>query len=255
MFTRYNFYLTLTLLITLLFSCRKAEKDDFSLTISEYRELGLPEYNKIWTQDDYIDAFIVLNKLKLTNPSGLPKKNSKKSDVYFDRMTSEENFSFIKADTLSLSEKAFEIQNYSSIINELIGLYTNVLTKDQFYHEELVELYIFGLDVTQKKLDVAHKIMSSDNTDDKRLQYGYYSVQLGYLEMVLYILDNQNASSSYSDIEHQRLSEKIAESISQNKVWMRPQDADRIKQKLQFVVNNTTSEKTRDIYQKLLDTW
>lgn len=255
MLIRYNFYLSLTLLITLLFSCRKAEKDDFSLTVREYRELGLPEYNKIWTQDNYIDAFIALNKLKLKNPSALPKINSRKSAVYFKRMISEDNFSFINLDSLSLSDKAYEIQYYSSIINELIRMYTNVLNKEQYYYKELLELYIFGLNVTQKKLDLADQIMKSEDTSDQRLQYGLYSVQLGYLEMILYILDNQNTTSSYNEEDQKRLSELVSESIRNNKNWMRSQDAERLKQKLQTVVDHSSSEITRSYYKRLLETW
>ncbi len=255
MLIRYNFYLSLILLITLLFSCRKSGEEDLSLSVEEYRELGMPDYNKIWVQEDYIDAFIALNKLKLKNPSALPKIKSRKSGIYFNRMISEDNFSFINLDSLSLSDKAYEIQYYSSIINELIRMYTNVLDKEQYYYKELLELYIFGLNVTQKKLDLADQIMKSEDATDQRLQYGLYSVQLGYLEMILYILDNQNITSSYNEEDLKRLSEMVTESIRNNKNWMRSQDAERLKQKLQTVVDQSSSDITRSYYKQLLETW
>ena len=247
-------FILIVYLLTMTF-CSKSDKEDLSLSQKEYLELGLPEYNRVWTQDDYINSFIELNKLKLTNPFSLPRKNSKKSGVYFDRMLSDENFSFLYSDTLSLSEKAYQIQYYSSIQNELIRLYTNVLNRDQYYHEELVELYIFGLNVTQKKLDLANKIMNSEDERDKRMQYGLYSVQLGYLEMVLYILENHNISASYNKKDLERLSGEVSESIKNNKEWMKPNDAERLKQKLQIVADNTPSEIARNNYLELIENW
>lgn len=236
-------------------ACTDTLKEDLSLTHREYLSLGVPDNKKIWTQEDYIDAFIALNKLKLTKPSSLPRKNSKKSGVFFDRMISDENFSFLKVDTVSLSEKAYQIQYYSSIQNELITLYTNVLTKDQYYYRELIELYIFGLNVTQKKLDLADKIMRSDETADKNLQYGLYSVQLGYLEMVLYILENHNLSTSYTEKDHARLSKGVIESVKNNKDWMKPNDVEKLKEKFQMAINNTPSKIAMKNYSELIETW
>lgn len=250
-----NIYLLLFALFLLSTSCSKKSEKDLSLTLKEYRTLGVPDHNKQWSQDDYLDAFIALNKLKLTKPSCLPRKNSKRSGELFYRMISEENLSFLQVDTTSFAEKAYQIQYYSSIQNELVKLYTIVLREDQYYYQELIDLYIFGLVVTQKKLDLANRISNSKDEADKKLQYGLYSVQLGYMEMIIYILENQNISISYSDKDHERISESVVESINENKEWMSNKDADIIKQKLQMVIDNTTSEITRGYYRKLLDTW
>jgi hypothetical protein len=250
-----NYYFILWAIFLLSASCSRTIENDLSLTQQEYEALGVPSYDKIWTQEDYIDAFIALNKLKLTNPSSLPRKNSKKSGAFFVRMISDENFSFLNEDSSSLSEKAYLIQHYSSMQNELVRLYTNVLSKDQYYYQELIDIYIFGLNVTQKKLDLADRIMNSEEQADKNMQYGLYSVQLGYLEMVLYILENHNLSTSYSEEDHKKLSTSVVESVKKNKVWMKPQDAERIKKRFQMVIDNTSSEATRDNYRELIETW
>lgn len=250
-----NFYFILWSVLIISSSCSRTIEDDLSLTPQEYEALGVPSYEKIWTQDDYINAFMAFNKLKLTNPSSLPRKHSNKSGAFFDRMISEENFSFLNVDTIPLSEKAYEIQYYSRIQNELVSLYTNILTKDQYYYRELIDLYIFGLNVTQKKLDLADKIMKSEDTRDRNMQYGLYSVQLGYLEMVIYILANHNLSTSYSEEEHKKLTISVVESVKKNKVWMKPEDAEKLREKFQMVINNTTSETTRENYRELIETW
>jgi len=250
-----NYYFFLWVILIISSSCSKRVDKDLSLTRQEYLALGVPDYDNIWTQDDYIDAFTILNKLKLTKPSSLPKKDSKKSGKLFERIISDENFAFLLVDTLSLSEKAYQIQYYSSIQNELVRLYTIVLNKDQYYYQELIEIYIFGLNVTQKKLDLANKIMKSEAGEDKKMQYGLYSVQLGYMEMVLYVLENHNISTSYSKKDHEHLSKKVVESVMKNKDWMKPKDAEILKQKFQMVIDNTTSEATRENYRELLETW
>ena len=97
--------------------------------------------------------------------------------------------------------------------------------------------------------------MQSEAATDKQMQYGLYSVQLGYLEMVLYILDNHNISTSYSKKDHERLSNKVAESVRKNKKWMKTADAEILKQKFQMVIDNTASDATRQNYLDLIETW
>ncbi len=110
----------------------------------------MPDYDKIWTQMDYIDAFFVLNKIKIRKPKSLPRKNSRKSGMHFNRMLSEENFSFLESDTLSLSDKAYEIQNYSNIQGELLRFYTDMFNKDQYYHDELIDIYFWPYGIPKK---------------------------------------------------------------------------------------------------------
>lgn len=217
--------------------------------------MGMPDYKTVWTQDDYMNVFTALNRLRLTKPSSLPRKNSAKSRVYFERMLGEENFSFLQNDTLSLTEKAYRIQYYAGLPNELINIYSNGLNKDELYHQELVEFYIFGLYVSQKKLDLANKIMQSEDPKVKNLQRGLVSVQRGYMEMTLYILEKQIKSTVFTNNDLERLSNTVARSIAINKVWMSSMDADRIKQKLQEAVDNSSFQLARDNYQKIIDVW
>jgi len=215
----------------------------------------MPDYKTAWTQEDYMNAFTDLNKLRLTRPSSLPRKNSAKSGAYFDRMMSEENFSFLHEDKLSLNEKAFQIQYYASLPNALIGIYSNGLNKDDFYHEELVEFYILGLYVSQKKLDLANKIMKSEDPAVKVLQNGLSSVQIGYLEMAFYALEKQNKTTVFTEKDLGRLSSYVSNSLTINKVWMNSKDAERIKQQLQKAVDNASFPRVRETYQNVINAW
>lgn len=248
-------YIVAVFILVLVSSCNKSIPDDQSFTISEYRSLGMPDHDKIWTQTDYMDAFIALNKVKIRKPKSLPRKKSGKSGAYFQRMLSEENFSFLEVDTMSLSDKAYEIQNYSNIQAELLRYYTDMFNTDQYYRAELIDIYIFGLDVSQKKLDLADKIMKSDDAQDKSLQYGLYSVQIGYMELVLYILENHTGSIASDNKDLERLSNALIASISSNRKWMKPADGDKILKKLQSITSDISSQEVRKNYQNLIDTW
>lgn len=237
-----------------IFSC-SSSNDDLSYDADEYVTMGMPDYKTAWTQDDYMNVFTSLNRLRLTKPSSLPKKNSAKSGAYFDRMLSEENFSFLQKETSTLTEKAYQIQYYAGLPNELINIYSNGLNKDELYHQELVEFYIFGLYVSQKKLDLANKIMQSEDPSVKNLQRGLVSVQRGYMEMTLYILENQIKSTVFTKNDLERLSIIVAKSIEINKVWMGITNADRIKQKLQEAVDNSSFPLVRDNYQNIIEAW
>jgi len=62
-------YLRLILILSVsLVSCNKSNKIDHSLTLVEYQELGMPDYNSVWNMEDYSNAFYVLNTLKYQNP-------------------------------------------------------------------------------------------------------------------------------------------------------------------------------------------
>ncbi len=97
--------------------------------------------------------------------------------------------------------------------------------------------------------------MKSDNTQDQSLQYGLYSVQIGYMELVLYILENHSGTIATDEEDLERLSNLLSESISSNKEWMQPNDANKIKQKLQSVANNISTPRVKENYQCILDEW
>jgi hypothetical protein len=73
-------------------SCSLFEKDH-TLKPEAYQRLGMPDYKKVWTNDDYVSCNITLSSLKINDPLSLPRKNSRKSGPLFKRMVSEENIS------------------------------------------------------------------------------------------------------------------------------------------------------------------
>jgi len=88
-------------------------------------------------------------------------------------MTSLENMSFLQNDTIPLHEKAYIIKSFLVVQSDLVDLYTNIRMKKQYYNRELVYLYIFELNITQKMLDLGNEINESEVPADIAMQSGY----------------------------------------------------------------------------------
>ena len=54
-----NYFLLILVLPVFLGSCKKPNDTDYSLTLEEYKELGMPDYDSVWNFEDYSNAFIL----------------------------------------------------------------------------------------------------------------------------------------------------------------------------------------------------
>ncbi len=241
----------------LVFSCGK-RRPDRSLSAQEYKKYGMPDCSKPWGKDEFLDAFIALQQIKKEKPEALPRKGSWKSSECFERFISDENFYFLESDTMSLTDKAYRIQFFAGVPNALIGIYSNLFSKKQYYHDELVEFYVFGLDVIQKKLDLAYRIMKSSDAHDRKMQKGLPSVQNSFMEMTNYILRQQLEAEFLNEDDHIRLSRAVSDAIMKNLFWLKsfdPKSNDIIKGRIRQIIDQSSYAEVREIYEKVLKAW
>ena len=234
-------------------SCGTFTDKDLSLTPEEYKALQMPEHSRIWDQEDYWAAYSALLKVKNQKPYSLPRKGSTKSGKYFDCMINMENFSFLNSDTLSLKEKAYRIQPFLIIQSELADVYTNIYGEEQYYNRELIDLYLLGLSIADKMLELANRINSSENPEDKSMQSGYDAIQFSFITTVQFILEKQKNPSIYDEYDLERLSDSVVISIQRNLDWMSPADKDLIKNQVSNVIDGVSSRHIRKNYQNLID--
>ena len=233
--------------------CKRPNETDSSLTLEEYRNLGVPDENTIWSLGDYADAFNTLRELKRDQPFALPTRDSKKSGILFSRMINLDNLSFLQDETLPLHEKAHVVKVYVDVQNKFIDVYTNILMKKQYYNQELVDIYIFGLGVTQKMLYLAHKINESEVPADVRMQAGYRAIQDLYVINLTDILRIQLQTSEYPEKALELLTDSLSSSVKRNMDWFEKGDSEKIEQAIKTVVDSTSSQKIRDDYLDLLE--
>ncbi len=245
--------LYLLLIWALLFNaCSRNSEKDLSLTPEKFEQMGIPDPTQPWTYNDYLVACRLLDNLRVFQPYALPKKNSKRSGIYFQRIIHPENFSFVLDETLTLNERAYEIQKYVDIQALLITMYTDLGHPEQYYHRELIDLYIFGLTISQNMLDLGQQINESVDEEDIELQHAYNSIQEVYVKMVLFVLENQKKENLFDVEDLERITEYVSGSVNLNNHWMLPSAKIDIKNGIQEVLDNTSSTHIRNIYEILI---
>lgn len=251
----YNFKNTLALLILLTLitgSCKKISNKDLSLTVKEYQALGMPDPDKIWATQDYLKAHGTLSNLRMKDPLAFPRKHSRKSGSVFRRIINKENLTYINDTTFSLRDRALEIMNFSSLLNNLSYMYTDNIKSEQNYKEELIDIDIFELYVREKMLDLAGQIMNSKKQSDIIMQSGTGSVISGYVVLISIILGDQVKSNVYSSRDLDRLSKEVSRSIKDYLHWLGPAEKQKIGSSIRNTIDKTTSDSIKDVYRKTL---
>ncbi len=246
-----NLFLVLSIVLILFSACNKGKKDR-SLSLKELQERGIPNTNKVWTGKEYGKAYSVLMNIKTNEPYKLPRKGSEKSGEVFDRLTNRENMSFIKNDTIPLYVRAEAILRFLGTYDDIVDIYSNILMKKQYYTPELIETYLFGLDIMQEMLTLGEKINQSTNPDDVAFQEGFPAIQSFYISMLKKDLKIQLNSAEYSPEELETLCEGISASVKKNVSWLSQEQKKKLITDMQTVVDSTSSEKISAEYKKLI---
>jgi hypothetical protein len=210
--------------------------------------MGMPDWGDAWTMDEYGNVMGTLRNIQFDDPLSLPRKDSPKSGELFDHLVSMENLHFMYDDKLPLHEKARRVQPYLHVHEEFCDIYTNLHRTDQYYHRELVDLYIFGLSIVNAMIDLAHQINESDDRRDISMQQGYPTIQYTYMAMVTGILNEQRFVSHYDEKDLEVLSDSIVSSVERNRIWFDQPTAAIIKEKLGIVADSTSSAHIKEIY-------
>ncbi|MBS0000061.1 MAG: hypothetical protein KFF73_13865 [Cyclobacteriaceae bacterium] len=248
---KYHIFLFTVLLI--LCSCKKSPERDLSLSVEEYKKLGMADPTRTWKHEDYRQAYVVLSQLRSDRPGALPRKGSNKSGKYFDRLISMDNISFLKDDAMPLMEKAMQIQSYILIQSDLTGIYTNENSQDQFYNRELIELYLFGLSIMEQMLQLSQKINESDEEEVIRMQTGLPTLRFTYLTQVAFILEKQKNSSTYLTKDLERLTDSLYNSVVKNRIWMEASTRANLEKQMLVVMDSVSSKHVRNKYENLIE--
>ena len=250
---RLKFFLVILILLMIInVSCNKSSKKDLSLTAKEYETMGMPDHTKLWSSQAYMRAFTVLSNIKLSNPLSFPRKNSKKSGAVFNCFVNKENLSFVNDSAIPLMDKAFEIQSLVGVQNKLIRAYTDDLKPEQYYDEDLIDSYIFGLHIHEKMLELAIEILNSEEESVINMKSGLKAVLNGYVQMSCVMLGEQIKSNVYRDNDLDRLSTEVSRSLIDNLKWIQPADRQRIGAQIQNTIEKAPSVHIKNNYREAL---
>jgi hypothetical protein len=236
----YNLSLLSLLILLLTISCNTLFKKDHSLKPEEYIRLGMPDQKKVWTNDDYASCNITLSSLKMNYPLSLPRKSSKKSGTVFSRMVNVENLNFIYDTIFPLRIRAYAIQYYPRFQTEMEQMYSVKIKDKNYYSEELAAIHVFGLQVTDKMLELAATINNSGDDDALSIKDGMEAVKYNYIKLIQRLLNELTQTDQYPARGLELLSKAILNSLSKNYEWMTPKDKIDI-----LSMFNSTLEKTK----------
>lgn len=234
-------------------SCRLIFNKNLSLSIKDYEKIGMPDYRKVWDDQDYMKALSVLSSMRVNKPYSFPRKNNIRSGKLFEKIVDIKNLDFVNDTTISLYDRAFRIQYYSSIQNNLTRMYTNELSRKQYYAREIIDTYIFGIHINDKMLELAGKIMDPENTSVSGLRSGTAGVVIGYANNIDFTLDALLMDGTFRTGDLKRLSNEIARTLAVNKKWLDQSKLLNISGKIQAVVDGTKSRAIKRRLRKALE--
>lgn len=214
--------------------------------------MGMPDQNKLSSKYDYIKVTSTLFNLRKNNPFSYPRKYSRKSGTVFSCLVNKENLSFVNDTTLSLHDRALQIQSLSSLQNTEIQIYRDNLKSEQYYYEELIDFYIYGLLIREKMFELAGKINNSKSESDISMQSGQKVVINGYVTMIIAILREQVKSGVYSNKDLDRLNLEASRSLIENIHWFGPDDRQKISTEMQKTIEKSHSDNIKKNYSKAL---
>ncbi len=245
-----GFSLSVLLLVVGFGNC--STEQDPSLSISEYQNMGVPDPGVNWGSNDYSKAFESLFKLKLQQPYALPKMESKRSGVLFARLIDLKNLEFLHDDSIPLNQKAHLIKDFLRVHQTLVDLYNNVLMKEQYYHQELMGIHLFGLSIRHQMLALAMMINESSDQKDMAMSTGYSSIRGIYKSFLEYSLQVQFDTAMYTNQELELLSDSITVSLVTNRNHLHSTELAALLGVIDDGLNNAESEYIEQNYQQLL---
>lgn len=235
------------------FSCNKAKDVDYSFELEQYRQMGVPDPNKVWDFDAIRTAHNLLSGIKWDKPYCLPRKESKKSGILFDRIVTLENMTFLQNDTIKLHEKGYMSLEFLQLVENWKDVYTNPVWEKQYYQRELIDININEVRVTQIMVDLTAKIMVSDDPIDIMMQEGVPKIKLNYVSSLINALNAQSNTSEFLKKDIERMTDSISSSIMRNRAWMDSTSVTKIRKSIDNVLDSTSSDYVKGRYLEIAE--
>lgn len=188
-------------------------------------------------------AHITLGNVRTKNFQQLPRRDSRKSGAVFNRIISKENLSFLDDPSKSLRDKAYEIQTIGPFISEVSRMYTDNFRTEQYYSEELIDIYIFEMYVRKRMLDLAEQIINSKEPEVIAMQSGRPAIVRGYVNVITNLIRQQEKTKAFSVRQLKKLNKEVANSILENVKYLDTQSKQDISSEI-----NRFNDKSKEGY-------
>jgi hypothetical protein len=248
-----NTVIVLFVIILVNGSCKNIFRKDLSLTLKEYQAKGMPDINIVWPQSKLMEAYNTLLSVKTKSFQSLPRKDSRKSGAVFSQLLNKEHLSFIDDPGKSLRDKALDTQPVGRFVSELSRIYTDNLRPQQYYSEELIEIFIFEMYVRKRMLDVAEQIMNSTDPEAIGMQAGRNGIVRGYVNLIETLIRNQEKTKAFSSRQLKKLNNEVSESLKENLRYLDPESKQMISSEIKKVTETSASGALKKTNKELLE--
>lgn len=247
-----NAFLILFLILLANTSCKNIFRKDLSLMVKEYQSLGMPDIDTVWTYNYLVKAHGIIANLRMKNFFSLPRYKSRKSGAIFSRIINKDNLSFLKDTTTSLRDKALQIQSFWSFISDIGRMYTDNLRIKQYYSAELIEIYTFDMYVRKKMFELAGVIDKSKVPDDISMQQGRTGIIIGYVNLITFLIHEQEKTKSFSPRQLNILNSEVARSITDNIQYLDSESKQKLSDEIKKITEGSSSGSKRKHLNKIL---
>ncbi|WP_422083726.1 hypothetical protein [Ulvibacterium sp.] len=240
------------LFVSVVFSCTR--EPDFSKTLQEYYDFGLPKIERKWSYDELEGSAKLLGRLKEKDSLPLPKLNSKKSGKYFQRIISALP-RLANGDSLSYKRKTRDFFFFQKIVKRLVLIYGTTEKEQEYYSNELIELNKLTLE------EVANMtLLYYDTIEQGSVDYAYHlennsrQFQRGVLTILEASLQNHESHVKYKPGDKIELARAFSENVA--KIWhlIDSDSKEKLLTQIRSIAGQNEIGKVQSIYSDFLET-
>ncbi len=240
------------LFIGIVFSCKR--EPDFSKTLQEYYDFGLPKIERKWSYDELEGSAKLLGRLKEKDSLPLPKLNSKKSGKYIKRIISALP-RLANGDSLSYKRKTRDFFFFQKIVKRLVLVYGTTEKEQEYYSNELIEFNKLTLEEVADMTLLYYDTIEQGSVDyADQLENSSEQFQRGVLAVLEASLQNHESHMKYKSGDKIELARTFSENVA--KIWDHIDTGSKTKLlgQIRTIAEQNEIGKVRSIYSDFLET-
>ena len=192
------------------------QKKDYSKTLDEYYEFGLPQIDREWSYQDLQSAISSLEKLKETDSFPLPKLKSKKSSKYFKKILLELPKVDL-SDSMNINHQFQNFDLFQKASSKLIFTYGVKEIEQIYYSNESIELEKLTIEEATKVAQLYFNFFAKQPDITNQLKESRLKLENGLFSIFEASLEAHENYNKYETGDKVALAKTIAANAP--KIW------------------------------------
>lgn len=240
------------LFISIGFSCTR--EPDFSKTLQEYYDFGLPKIEKNWSYEELEVSAKLLGRMKKKDSFPLPKLNSRKSSKYFEKILSAMPRLSLE-DSLSYRRKARDFNFMQKMVQRFVQVYGISGKEQSYYSNEFMALNKLVLEEVAKMTLLYYDFIEKASPEyADQLSANSATFQNGILNVLEATLENHQDHFKYNPEDKIALARTFSEHVK--KIWhlIDIDSKEKLLAQIRSIAGQNEIGKVQSIYSDFLET-